>query len=382
MKKITDGRILIVNDHSLYTGIGKYILNILSHVRENRDVDMLFLCHRDNQKFNGYNGSIKKLETEFTDIIAGEPITDMFNYHYFPEMFQNEYNNGYLLYHISSQLLGRFCEKTSPTVITCHDLIHRMVKGNHHPVSCRIRDAHIESMRYAEKIISISKFTTDDMIRIYGFDPEKIEIIYHGVDGNIFKPGDKSVARKKLNLPEDTNILINIGSEYPRKNIPFLMHAIKEIDKKDNTLLLRVGRSRKENIELVNKLGLGDRVRYYRNIKENELPLFYHAADAAVFPSYYEGFGMPVLEAFSSGCPVIASNATSIPEVAGNAAILFDPHDIEDLKKKTNKVLSEHSLREEFKVKGIERAKELPWEKTARLTNELYDDVIREHNSV
>jgi glycosyltransferase involved in cell wall biosynthesis len=132
---------------------------------------------------------------------------------------------------------------------------------------------------------------------------------------------------------------------------------------------------------LIEELGLRDSIKHYGNVEEKDIPVHYQAADLAVFPSYYEGFGMPVLEAMSSGCPVLASNATSIPEVTGDSAVLFDPHDIEDLKSNANKILSSHNMLKELEEKGIERAKELTWEKTAQLTEELYDNIIDEKHS-
>jgi len=158
-----------------------------------------------------------------------------------------------------------------------------------------------------------------------------------------------------------------------------LINAFSLLENKNTkVILIRVGKMSRRVKNLILKLGLMDKVYYYTNIAEEELPYFYGAADLFVFPSYYEGFGLPPLEAMASGCPVIASNATSIPEVIGDAAVLMEPCDVHGIAENMFKVLSDNGLREDLIQKGLERAKLFTWKKTAEKTLKYYKEVLEQ----
>lgn len=172
-------------------------------------------------------------------------------------------------------------------------------------------------------------------------------------------------------------IVLYIGSEAPRKNIETLLSSIHRVKKQiPDILLVRVGTQKKRSRNLIEKLCLEKNILYFNNQLEEALAKFYNAADMFVFPSLYEGFGLPALEALKSGCPVVASNATSIPEITGDAAILHHPLDVDAFVDSIETLLSNKSMREEYRRKGIERAMHFSWEKTAHETLEIYRKIL------
>ena len=171
---------------------------------------------------------------------------------------------------------------------------------------------------------------------------------------------------------------MNVGSEESRKNIPTLLRSLKELlNSVPNALLVRVGERDAHTEKLINSLGLNGKV-LYRRASPNEVALYYNAADLLCFPSYYEGFGNPPLEAMASGLPVIAGNRTSIPEVVSHAGILLDPFDVEGFAYWMREVLMNEDLRNKLSEAGYKRSMDFSWEKCARETLEVYNEVLNE----
>jgi len=230
----------------------------------------------------------------------------------------------------------------------------------------------------AERVICISESTKRDLLRFIDVDPKKVRVIYYGVDHEFFKPRDKLEARRRLGLPLDRPVILNVGSEESRKNIPVLLKSFKKLlNDVPNALLVRVGQRVAYIEKLINSLGLNDKV-LYRRASPNEVALYYNAADLLCFPSYYEGFGNPPLEAMASGLPVIAGNRTSIPEVVGDAGILLDPFDVEGFAYWMREVLMNEDLRNKLSEAGYKRSMNFSWEKCARETLEVYKEVLNE----
>jgi Glycosyltransferase len=227
-------------------------------------------------------------------------------------------------------------------------------------------------------IITVSENTKKDLLHFIGVDPRKVKVVYNGVDHELFKPRDKFEARRRLGLPLDRPIILNVGSEEPRKNIPILLNSFKELlNSNPNALLVRVGKRTAQIEKLIRKLDLSGEVLYCR-ASQDELALYYNAADLLCFPSYYEGFGNPPLEAMASGLPVIASNRASIPEVVGDAGILLDPFDVEGFAYWMYEMLTNEDLRARFYETGYKRSLNFSWEKCARETLEVYNKVLNE----
>jgi glycosyltransferase involved in cell wall biosynthesis len=230
----------------------------------------------------------------------------------------------------------------------------------------------------ADKIITVSQNTKDDLVEMFNYNPNKIKVIYNGVDSS-YKLIDNKKLISEINNKYNTgeNFLLYVGNIKPHKNIPVLLKALSNIDKQNKLVI--VGKRDKaydEIFDIIDQNNLKDRIIFTGFVPDEDLILLYNAAALFVYPSLYEGFGLPPLEAMACGTPVITSNVSSLPEVVGDAAITVDPHNIKELSKKINKILSNKDLQNKMIQRGIERAKQFTWDKTARETIKVYEDVL------
>ncbi|HEY4715602.1 MAG TPA: glycosyltransferase family 1 protein [bacterium] len=221
----------------------------------------------------------------------------------------------------------------------------------------------------ADRIIVISNFVKESAINLFGFKSEKLKTIYLGYDTNVFRSYPKDelvVTRKKYSLPE--NFILFAGSIEPRKNLNNLIQAYAALDdsvKKEFKLVLAGFKGWK------NKEVQGSLRRFKNNIillgylPEKELGKLYNLAALFVYPSFYEGFGLPPLEAMACGCPVVVSNTSSMPEVCSNAAYYVDPYDSENIAAGLKKVLMNEELKRSLRQSGLERAAMFSWRKSA-----------------
>ncbi|WP_436932557.1 glycosyltransferase family 4 protein [Halosimplex halobium] len=268
-----------------------------------------------------------------------------------------------------------------PKVITCHDLIkYRSPRKYTEYVT---RDFLYRPLRYADHVISISKTTADDLYDILNCHPSLVSTVYNGVASH-YKPLSNvdNQIWNKYNLSSDERYLLYIGSEEPRKNVPRLLKAFSRVSQIYPDLhLLKIGSpskfgSREKTLDLVSDLGIDDRVHFLENVPEAEMPHFYNLADVFAFPSLYEGFGLPALEALACGTPTVVADATSLPEIVGDAALLCDPEDTDSIVEAIERLLTDSQLRDRLQFAGPQRAAEFTWERTARETADVYESVL------
>jgi glycosyltransferase involved in cell wall biosynthesis len=239
------------------------------------------------------------------------------------------------------------------------------------------------SVSRAAAVITISESTRQDVIKLLGAPPERVHTIYCGVDRE-FRPlpeTDVAAFKARHNLPE--TFILFLGTLEPRKNVEGLIRAYarwRERDKSAPPLIVAGGKGwyYTKIFELVERLNLTDFVRFPGYVPQEELPLWYNAASLFVYPSYFEGFGLPVLEAMACGTPVITSTVSSLPEVAGadGAARLVDPADNDALVEAMAQVMSRPDERVEMSARGRARAAGFQWEQTARQTVAVYQKVL------
>ena len=235
------------------------------------------------------------------------------------------------------------------------------------------------SIKKAKKILTISESSKSDIIKYYGVKPDKIRVIYPGVKEilNIkYKILNMEELKKKFGIEKE--YILFVGTIQPRKNIIRLIEAFVKLDK--NLQLVIVGKKGwqyEEILEVPKKLGVSDKVLFIDSASDEDLPSFYKSAKMFVLPSLYEGFGLPILEAMQNGCPVITSNISSLPEAGGDAALYVDPENVEDIKEKMEKLLSDEGLRKEMIEKGYQQVKKFSWEKSAKETLKVLEEVGR-----
>ncbi len=272
-----------------------------------------------------------------------------------------------------------------PSVITIYDLSFLFFPEGFRPLNRTYLSLFTTySARRADRVIAISASTREDIVRHLGVEPGRVDVVYPGVD-DAFRPiadrGRLAAFREKRGLPE--RIILFVGTIEPRKNVERLVRAYarlrRESDLPHKLVIGGAGGWLYEGVfAAVEELGLGDDVLFPGYIPRDELPLWYNAAGLFIYPSLYEGFGLPPLEAMACGTPVIASNTSSLPEVVGEAGLLVDPYDVEGMAEAMFKALTDEGLREEMRRRGLERAREFSWLKTARETVRVYGRALSE----
>ncbi len=268
------------------------------------------------------------------------------------------------------------------SVVTIHDLgylhfprAHRLLDRLYLDLSTRY------NARAAAHIIADSQATKRDLVERYGVAPSKIAVIYPGYDGETFQPlrDREAIEAVKARYGIAGDYILFVGTIQPRKNLVRLMEAFSLLKRQAADLQLVIAGKKGWLYEAifrrVRELGLEGRVVFTGYVAEEDLPALFSGARLFVFPSLYEGFGLPVLEAMACGVPVVCSNASSLPEVAGDAALLFDPLDVEGMAAAMERVLGDERLRAELVERGLKRARGFSWERCARQTLAVLESV-------
>jgi glycosyltransferase involved in cell wall biosynthesis len=269
------------------------------------------------------------------------------------------------------------------SVVTFHDMtfflyphLHTRARRWFFPQMMRL------SAKQADAIISVSESTRRDAIRLLGIDPEKVSTTQLGVDA-VFRVINDLQAKEeivsKYDLPE--KFILYLGTIEPRKNLSLLIRAYRLlVDSGTRLKLILVGKygwMYEEVCKLVSELNLEEMVRFTGYIPQEQLPLVYNLASLFVYPTIYEGFGLPVLEAMACGVPVITSDIASLPEIVGEAGILVPTGDLDALFDAMKLVTHDKELREKLTNQGLLRARDFSWERTAQLTQQVYQKVLQ-----
>ena len=266
----------------------------------------------------------------------------------------------------------------SPSVITMHDLAFLLYPRFLTRDSARYYGQVDLAARQADHIIAVSESTKRDAVRLLGVPAKKISVIHeaaHPLFTPLSNPTELARVRNHYHLPE--NFILFVSTVEPRKNLPTLLRAFKLLrDNYKSDAVLAVAGNRgwlfEEVDRVIDELKLHDTVRFLGGVPNEELVYLYNAAKVFVFPSFYEGFGLPPLEAMACGTPVIVSQVSSLPEVVGDAGILIDPQDVEALTVAMWRVLGDENLRREMRAKGLKRAQIFSWQRAARETLAVY----------
>ncbi|MFA5392872.1 MAG: glycosyltransferase family 1 protein [Candidatus Ratteibacteria bacterium] len=273
--------------------------------------------------------------------------------------------------------------KKTKSVITVHDIGFK-IHPEWFPASRSPFSWHYtlgRSLKQSDMIIAVSRYTKEEIVDYYKVPPEKVKVIYSGGAGKesrVIEDATRlSSFRERYRLKE--RFILSVAPTSSHKNVVRVVEAFGLIaaNYPDLNLVLvgSPGRGHQAVIDTVKRLNLIKKTVFFSDVLSSELVSFYNLAEIFLFPSLYEGFGLPVLEAMACGCPVITSNVASLPEVAGNAALLVNPYRTEEIADGLKKLLHNRELREEFKRKGLEHARLFSWERTARETLEIYREI-------
>lgn len=262
-------------------------------------------------------------------------------------------------------------------IVTIHDLAWKKFPAFYPFRTRRVCDLMLKrTIKKADHLIAISKSTKNDLVDYLNIDEEKITVVYEGCDIGRFKPLQiTDEIRNSYNIKG--NYILSLGDINPRKNIERLIKAFAILDNhvKRNYCLVLAGNKGykfKELQNLINYLKLENKVITTGYIRDDDLPMLISGADLFVYPSLYEGFGLPILEAMACGTPVITSNISSMPEIAGKAAILADPYNVEEIADAIKRVLSSTNLQSSLINAGFLRSNEFSLEKMAKETLAAY----------
>jgi len=300
--------------------------------------------------------------------------------------FQEENGLSYDLLHSHYWLSGRVAALLSeqwevPYIATFHTLgdVKNRARVGERETELRI-DTEREVIACADRIIATSTHEKNQMVRFYGAQPDRIEVIPCGVDLTLFRPIDKNEARQKLGL-SNGKIVLFVGRIEPLKGIDILLNAVASLEDKDDLRVLIIGGDSGDSEEvarlswLATDLGIGEKVAFVGAIEHERLPLFYSAANICVVPSYYESFGLVALESLACGTPVVASRVGGLPSIIrdGETGYLIPWHCPEPFTEQLELLLANESLARSFGIAGRASVENFSWSTVAEQVAEVYE---------
>ncbi|MBI5642821.1 MAG: glycosyltransferase family 4 protein [Deltaproteobacteria bacterium] len=372
MRIAFDGRVI----RGRKCGVGVYADSLLNALTSIDKSSIYKIFSHDSFKFS--NKNFKSVTTRVS--IEDHPLGDIWEQFYLPVYLRDKKID---IVH-SPTFHIPFLFSGFKKVVTIHDLVSfRSPQTQPKPFAVYSRFMTRFAVNSAHGIIVPSRTVKSELIGLLNVRPELLHVIPEAPRG-IFKPVGRAVCdtiRKKYNLNE--RFILSVGSIEPRKNITSLIQAYSALKRKgaiQQKLVICGAKgwlNEYERLEKsVNESGVKGDIIFTGYVPDEDLPAMYTLADLFAYPSLYEGFGLPPLEAFACGCPVIASNCSSIPEVVGDAGLLVDPLDIDGLSNAIHRVLGDDSERERLRDAGFKRARQFSWERTARETLETYRTIV------
>ena len=356
------------------TGIGRYTLELAKRLQGSRDFDLsYFYGYYSKELLNPIQKSsiksfkaivsknlfLKRLVKKLL-VVYSRALSPQYDLYWQPNFIPND---------------GIRAKKVITSV---HDFSFILYRDFHPKERIKYFDENFFKNIYkSDYIITGSNYTKKEILKRINYDEEHIKVIYHGIDHNIFRVRDKILL--DLNLPK--KFILSVGSIEPRKNLLNLLKAyeILDTDIKQIYKLVLVGFKGWENDEIMQIVDKNkEDICYLGFVSDEELSCIYNLSTLFVYPSFYEGFGLPVLEAMACGVPVVCSDTTSLPEVGGDAVVYCNPEDMTDIKKQMTFVLKDKDLRCQMVKKGIDRASLFSWERSADEHKKIFKKVLED----
>jgi glycosyltransferase involved in cell wall biosynthesis len=353
-------------------GIGTYIRNLLRHLaRLDRATEFVLLCRPEDQAaLNSLGENFRTVAETSGNYSVSEQVR-------VPLALRREAVD---LFHAPHYVLPPLVRCRS--VVTIHDCIHLMFP-EYLPNRMALAYARASirtAARRATRIMTVSESSKRDILRFVDIPPEKIDVIYNAYDERFaVEPREEEVVRVRDRFQLHDEFVLYAGNVKPHKNLERLIQAFDLVRQRglDRLKLVIIGDEVSKYAALrraVHRHQLHKYVRFLGYLPEETLAVMYRLAGVFVFPSLYEGFGLPPLEAMASGTPVVTSNVSSLPEVAGDAAMLVDPYDPEAISEGIHKVLADEHTRREMRRKGLERARQFSWETSVKRVRQIYGE--------
>ena len=354
-------------------GIGTYIRNLLRHLaRTDTDNEFVLLCGEADL------GVAAQLGPNFRAVLEPSPNYSLREQVHVPWVLRRERPD---VYHAPHYVLpaGVRC----PSVVTIHDCIHLMFPQY---LPNRLAYAYARAQMWAaarrsDCILTVSEASKRDILHLFNVSPEKIVVVYNAIDTHFsVTPSDDAVTRVRERYQLDHRFVLYVGNIKPHKNLVRLIEAFDELRRGEleDLKLLIIGDQISRLPALrraVHRHKLHKHVRFLGYLADDQLAILYRLASVFAFPSLYEGFGLPPLEAMASGTPVVTSNVSSLPEVVGDAAVLVNPYDVDAIVDGLRRVLTNPALAAEMGQKGIARAREFSWERSVAKTWGVYQQI-------
>ena len=354
-------------------GIGTYVRNVLRYLgRIDRENEYVLLCRKaDCDAVRGYGENFRALPEPSANYSVMEQIR-------LPIALKRA---GADVFHAPHYVLPPLLP--CPSVVTIHDCIHLMFPEYlpNKLAYMYARTFMTIAARRSSKVLTVSEASKRDILHFFKIPSSKVEVIYNAIDDRFDRePEMEDVVRVRERYQLNDPFLLYAGNIKPHKNVDRVIEAFARLKKRgfESLKLLIIGDEISKNPQLrraVHRHQLHQHVRFLGFVPDATLAVLYRLADVFVFPSLYEGFGLPPLEAMASGTPVVTSNVSSLPEVVGDAALLVDPRDAEAIAGAVQRILTDDDLRRSLTQKGLGRAHEFSWERSVRRIRDVYLEV-------
>src|SRR3989339_453972 len=364
MKILLDSR--MINN----SGVGTYIRNLLkNYEKSNENIYVYALTNNSVYEISGKKSKIEIVEVKYSTPIYS--IREQIVLPYYINKIKPD------LVHFPNFNVSYFLK--TPFVVTIHDLIYYL-----HADACPNKIGYLyarvmmkHAARKAKLIITDSMYSKKDIVQNLNVSEEKVHVINPGINKNYLHVENSQNILKKYKLP--ANYIFYIGNHEPRKNIMGIITAYSKSKYRNDYFLVIGGKKdlrRKDIYNIIENLKLEKRVIFTDYIEEEDLPAIHSAAKLFIFPSFYEGFGLPPLEAMACGTPVISSNASSLPEILGDASIFVNPTNIDELTGAIDNILNNKNLADDLIKKGYEQVKKYSWDTAAIKTIDIYKNAL------
>ena len=354
-------------------GIGTYIRNLLRHVaRMDRETEFVLLCQEPDL------GIAAQLGPNFRTVLERSPNYSIREQLHIPWLLMRERPD---VFHAPHYVLPPAVR--CPSVVTIHDTIH-LTFPQYLPnrvAFAYARGSMWAAARRSHRILTVSEASKRDILHFFDVPPEKIVVVHNAIDERFSRePRAEDVARVRERFQLQQQFVLYAGNIKPHKNLERLIEAFNGLRRSglDDLKLLIIGDQISKYPALrraVHRHKLHKHVRFLGYLPDDTLAILYRLAAVFVFPSLYEGFGLPALEAMASGTPVVTSNVSSLPEVTGDAAVLVDPYDVGAIEAGMRRVLTDPQLAADMRRRGLLRAREFSWERSVAKTWQVYQEV-------